>query len=72
MTMAEIRKIGQLKGLCPSIEGFCEKGEITPFVHALSEDDVSRIWGGDRRLSLFSYTIETINMLLLPMIKTKY
>ncbi|KAJ9598085.1 hypothetical protein L9F63_026811, partial [Diploptera punctata] len=32
---------------------------------------VSEIWGGDRRLSLFSYTIETINMLLLPMIQTK-
>lgn len=38
---------------------------------AISERDMTRIWGGDRRLSLFSYTIETINMLLLPMIRTK-
>lgn len=37
----------------------------------LTEQDMTRIWGGDRRLSLFGYTIETINMLLLPMIRTK-
>nr|XP_046492605.1 glutamate synthase [NADH] isoform X2 [Neodiprion pinetum] len=32
---------------------------------------VNRVWGGDKRLSLYGYTIETINMLLLPMIQTK-
>lgn len=26
----------------------------------------------DRRLAMFGYTIETINLLLLPMIETKY
>ncbi|XP_046666504.1 glutamate synthase [NADH] [Homalodisca vitripennis] len=37
----------------------------------LTEHDMTRIWGGDRRISLFGYSIETINMLLLPMIRTK-
>ena len=37
----------------------------------LPETEITRIWGGDRRLSLFSYTIETINMLLLPMIHNR-
>lgn len=32
---------------------------------------VNRVWGGDKRLSLYGYTIETINMLILPMIQTK-
>lgn len=32
---------------------------------------VNRVWGGDKRLALFGYTLETINMLLLPMIQTK-
>lgn len=32
---------------------------------------VNRIWGGDKRIALFGYTLETINLLLLPMIKTK-
>lgn len=32
---------------------------------------VNRIWGGDKRLALYGYTLETINMLLLPMIETK-
>ncbi|XP_075232703.1 uncharacterized protein LOC142331019 isoform X2 [Lycorma delicatula] len=35
------------------------------------DQEYTRIWGGDRRLSLFGYTIETINMLILPMIRTK-
>ena len=33
---------------------------------------VNRVWGGDKRLALYGYTLETINMLLLPMINTKY
>lgn len=32
---------------------------------------VNRVWGGDNRLSLYGYTLETINLLLLPMIQTK-
>ncbi|XP_015600408.1 putative glutamate synthase [NADPH] isoform X3 [Cephus cinctus] len=32
---------------------------------------VNRVWGGDKRLSLYGYTLETINMLLIPMIQTK-
>ncbi|KAL1139053.1 hypothetical protein AAG570_009114 [Ranatra chinensis] len=72
ITLMELREIAQKNGICTTSEGFCTNGEITPdHMSELSESDVSRIWGGDRRLSLFSYTIETINMLLLPMIKTK-
>lgn len=37
----------------------------------LPEKEITRIWGGDRRLSLFSYTIETINLLILPMINNR-
>lgn len=33
---------------------------------------VNRVWGGDKRLSLYGYTLETINMLLLPMMQSKY
>ena len=44
---------------------------VNGFVHVPDENAVSRVWGGDRRLSLFSYSIETINLLLIPMIKTK-
>ncbi|CAK9821685.1 Glutamate synthase [NADH] [Anthophora retusa] len=32
---------------------------------------VNRVWGGDRRLSLYGYTLETINLLLLPMMQSK-
>jgi glutamate synthase (NADPH/NADH) len=43
----------------------------TGSVSGITDEDLAKIWGGDRRLSLFSYTIETINLLLLPMIRTK-
>jgi len=33
---------------------------------------VNKVWSGDKRLSLYSYTLETINLLLLPMVQTKY
>lgn len=43
--------------------------------NGISKDDgisaVHRVWGGDKRIALFGYTLETINLLLLPMIKTK-
>lgn len=32
---------------------------------------VGQMYGGDQRLSLFGYTVETVTMLLLPMINTK-
>lgn len=52
--------------------GAVTKEEITNgFVHVADENAVARVWGGDRRLSLFSYSIETINMLLMPMFQTK-
>ncbi|KAK7580461.1 hypothetical protein V9T40_001090 [Parthenolecanium corni] len=45
-------------------------GEKNKYIREnLPEPEITRIWGGDRRLSLFSYTIETINLLLLPMIR---
>jgi glutamate synthase (NADPH/NADH) len=40
-------------------------------VNGVTDEGLAKVWGGDRRLSLFSYTIETINLLLLPMIQTK-
>lgn len=38
----------------------------------IPEQEMTRIWGGDRRLLLFSYSIETINMLIIPMFRTKF
>lgn len=65
--------MSQLREAYESKFGPVRKEEITNgFVHVPVGNAVSRVWGGDRRLSLFSYTIETINMLLMPMIKTKY
>ncbi|XP_017887096.1 putative glutamate synthase [NADPH] isoform X2 [Ceratina calcarata] len=32
---------------------------------------VNRVWGGDKRLALYGYTLETINLLLLPMMQSK-
>ncbi|XP_011708149.1 PREDICTED: putative glutamate synthase [NADPH] isoform X2 [Wasmannia auropunctata] len=32
---------------------------------------VNKVWSGDKRLSLYGYTLETINLLLLPMVETK-
>ncbi|XP_068081055.1 uncharacterized protein [Anabrus simplex] len=40
-------------------------------VNGILEETIAKMWGGDRRLSLFSYTIETVNMLLVPMLQTK-
>ncbi len=53
-----------------SIE-FVSGGKNKYITENLPEKELTRIWGGDRRLSLFSYTIETINLLLLPMIRTR-
>ena len=44
-------------------------------VNGLNGDDesaaVMRTFGGDRRLLLNGYTVETLNLLLLPMVTTK-
>ncbi|KAH0945164.1 hypothetical protein HN011_004136 [Eciton burchellii] len=32
---------------------------------------VNKVWSGDKRLSLYGYSLETINLLLLPMVQTK-
>nr|XP_027206472.1 putative glutamate synthase [NADPH] [Penaeus vannamei] len=58
------------------------EGELTPesplsvsHVNGTVNGDDSgammRTFGGDRRLSIFGYTIETLNMLLLPMVTTQ-
>lgn len=45
--------------------------EMVASVSGISEDMLAHMWGGDTRLGVFGYTIETVNMLLVPMIKTK-
>ena len=32
---------------------------------------LERLWKGDRRMPMFGYTIETIQMLMIPMLKTR-
>ena len=46
-----------------------------PIQRASDFDDGSnileRLWKGDRRMPMFGYTIETIQMLMIPMLKTR-
>lgn len=74
ITMEDLRKEAAEKEIglvrARSIE-FTSGGAAKSIRENLPEYEVTKIWGGDRRLSLFSYTIETINMLILPMIRTK-
>ncbi|XP_044009737.1 glutamate synthase [NADH] isoform X3 [Aphidius gifuensis] len=49
--------------------GIVVKNGASPIISPM--DAMDRTWGGDKRLALYGYTIETINMLLLPMIQTK-
>lgn len=68
MTLNELRTAYvAARGAPPSKEAIANG-----FVAVPAENAVSRVWGGDRRLSLFCYSIETITMLLMPMINTKY
>ncbi|XP_046391906.1 glutamate synthase [NADH] isoform X1 [Ischnura elegans] len=53
-----------VNGSAPKAGGDIPTGQLT-------EIPFRRMWGGDKRLSLFSYNIETINMLLIPMLQTK-
>ena len=32
---------------------------------------VEKLWSGERRMPVFGYTVETIQMLMIPMLKTK-
>lgn len=50
----------------------CGKKQLSASVSGVSDKMLAHMWGGDRRLSVFGYTIETVNMLLVPMIQTKY
>nr|XP_014291761.1 glutamate synthase [NADH], amyloplastic isoform X1 [Halyomorpha halys] len=70
ITMSDLRQAAKDIKVTPD-EGFLPNGCITTNCFSeISDQDISNIWGGDRRLSLFSYTIETITMLILPMLKT--
>lgn len=70
--MSDLREAAKGPEAVTPEEGFLPNGEITKnCVSEISDQDISRIWGGDRRLSLFNYSIETITMLILPMLKTK-
>ena len=32
---------------------------------------MDKLWNGDRRMPVFGYTVETLQMLMIPMLKTK-
>ncbi len=36
-----------------------------------SDDALDKLWNGDRRMPVFGYTVETLQMLMIPMLKTK-
>ena len=36
-----------------------------------SDTAMERLWNGDRRMPVFGYTVETLQMLMVPMLKTK-
>lgn len=45
---------------------------VSPRLEGVTNGNTSAVSGlGDKRLGLFGYTIESINMLLLPMIQNK-
>ena len=44
---------------------------FTNFCPDMADPGVMRTFGGDRRLAAFGYTLETITMLLVPMVKTE-
>ncbi|XP_071536685.1 uncharacterized protein [Panulirus ornatus] len=46
-------------------------GHVNGTVNGEDTGAMIRTFGGDRRLSMFGYTIETLNMLLLPMVNTQ-
>lgn len=62
------------------VSGTVENGSVidekATKINVVNEENpisaVNRVWGGDKRLSLYGYTLETINLLLLPMMQSKY
>lgn len=36
-----------------------------------SDDALDKVWNGDRRMPVFGYTVETLQMLMIPMLQTK-
>ncbi|XP_043275732.1 glutamate synthase [NADH] isoform X2 [Venturia canescens] len=70
ITMDDLRKAHVAKG---GINEPVENGTVIAKKNGLNNEDefINRKWVGDKRLSLFSYTLETINMLLVPMLQTK-
>lgn len=51
------------------VDNVVAKRNVTNDANPISA--VNRVWGGDKRLSLYGYTLETINLLLLPMMQSK-
>jgi len=56
------------QSLVPQMNGIGGPGPLSAEART---EVLGRMWGGDRRLSLFGYSIETISMLLLPMVETQ-
>uniref|UniRef100_UPI0014793D12 putative glutamate synthase [NADPH] isoform X1 n=2 Tax=Osmia lignaria TaxID=473952 RepID=UPI0014793D12 len=75
ITMEELRAADTEHGKSNAVaveNGFVaeqDKGEMDSDGNPISA--VNRVWGGDKRLSLYGYTLETINMLFLPMMQSK-
>lgn len=73
MTMEDLRKAHRGEEF-NGIENKTNNALVTVKNGISKEDGISavhRVWGGDKRIALFGYTLETINLLLLPMIQTK-
>ncbi|XP_029673590.1 glutamate synthase 1 [NADH], chloroplastic-like isoform X2 [Formica exsecta] len=76
ITMDELRaahatndNTGDVIGNDLSAETTVAKKNVLNGVNEVSA--VNKVWSGDKRLSLYGYTLETINLLLLPMMQTK-
>ncbi|XP_042242518.1 glutamate synthase [NADH], amyloplastic-like isoform X2 [Homarus americanus] len=46
-------------------------GHVNGAINGEENGGIMRTFGGDRRLCMFGYTLETLNMLLLPMVTTQ-
>uniref|UniRef100_A0A1S6KZN6 Glutamate synthase [NADH] n=2 Tax=Nilaparvata lugens TaxID=108931 RepID=A0A1S6KZN6_NILLU len=67
ITMDELREAYQKK-LSENGGGDVVQNNL---MNEMKSKESGKPWIGDHRLSVFGYTIETINMLILPMIRTK-
>ncbi|XP_018022904.1 glutamate synthase [NADH] isoform X2 [Hyalella azteca] len=66
-TMADLYAVHE--GSLPTMEH--QTPVTSPTTSSPVGEGVTRTYGGDRRLPAFGYTLETISMLLLPMVKTE-